>query len=345
MNILTDLLSWTLYDNVSVEDDHFVLDIWGSDASSVTGSIEWAQPTAAGDRFTGELVWEITTPPASDVWFILLNDEGGQLFSHQLYGEDMPTSGSVSIDVALPVGAIPYTTIGVAPDNVFQNPPGTDHIGTITLTSAVSISTAPWWYCAPKEPVVCPVRPTEFVPFSEYDADFKYPLASSRVAKPVPKTAAGECQPCSPTLIECSEESNPEPVCGWVPISESGYGYQFLNYGEASLASMVDSVVSYVGDDTTSWGIDIHFVAPLVRVTCLEWSAEADGGNASFAWGMGSQYNVAVDPTTSFAPSPLEMQLAIFEGDSSNFSFYSPVSEGNPRSYSFLVEVFMCPDQ
>ena len=40
----------------------------------------------------------------------------------------------------------------------------------------------PWWLCKPKPPVVpCPVRPTTFVEFKDYDKDFTYPLASSRV--------------------------------------------------------------------------------------------------------------------------------------------------------------------
>jgi hypothetical protein len=40
---------------------------------------------------------------------------------------------------------------------------------------------SPWWYCPPKSPPEeCPTRPVGFVPFSEYDADFKYPLGSSR---------------------------------------------------------------------------------------------------------------------------------------------------------------------
>ena len=63
----------------------------------------------------------------------------------------------------------------------------------------------PWWYCVPKVPVICPVRETGFVPLSEYDADFKYPVASSRSVNKIEPTADGDCQPCTPTLIPPTE--------------------------------------------------------------------------------------------------------------------------------------------
>lgn len=40
----------------------------------------------------------------------------------------------------------------------------------------------PWWFCPPKTPPdECPIRPEGFIPFSEYDAGFKYGLGSSRI--------------------------------------------------------------------------------------------------------------------------------------------------------------------
>lgn len=76
---------------------------------------------------------------------------------------------------------------------------------TITPLSAVVPvdRVLPWWYCLPKvAPAPCPIRPTTFVPFKDYDPDFKYPLASSRVPRKNPLAPVGEeCATCSPELV------------------------------------------------------------------------------------------------------------------------------------------------
>lgn len=87
----------------------------------------------------------------------------------------------------------------------------------------------PWWLCVPKDPPEpCPVRPTGFVPFSEYDEDFKYPLASSRVPSQINRP--DDCVVCAPTIIE-GEVIPPEPVCVDVniePLISSTTGAKFL---------------------------------------------------------------------------------------------------------------------
>jgi hypothetical protein len=63
----------------------------------------------------------------------------------------------------------------------------------------------PWWYCIPKEAIpVPPARSTSFVVFADYDADYKFPLASSRVPAPI-KTGPFEegCHGCAPEIISC----------------------------------------------------------------------------------------------------------------------------------------------
>lgn len=61
----------------------------------------------------------------------------------------------------------------------------------------------PWWYCVPKTPPIpCPVRPTGFIPFADYDVGFKYPIASSRMPSKIQKTDEEGCVTCSPKLIE-----------------------------------------------------------------------------------------------------------------------------------------------
>lgn len=68
----------------------------------------------------------------------------------------------------------------------------------------------PWWLCVrPDPPEPCPVRinpAEEFVDFENYDADFKFPLASSR--KPMKIERPIDCIVCAPTLID---EIPPEP--------------------------------------------------------------------------------------------------------------------------------------
>lgn len=43
-----------------------------------------------------------------------------------------------------------------------------------------------WWVCPPKILLPCPLRPSTFVPFADYDVSFKFPVASSQVASQEP---------------------------------------------------------------------------------------------------------------------------------------------------------------
>jgi len=64
-----------------------------------------------------------------------------------------------------------------------------------------------WWLCIPEEPVPAPpTRPVGFVPLAEYDLDFKYPLASSRVPAPTNTAPMEEgCFGCGPEIVECPD--------------------------------------------------------------------------------------------------------------------------------------------
>lgn len=79
----------------------------------------------------------------------------------------------------------------------------------------------PWWLCVrPDPPEPCPVRTNpaeEFVPYDDYDADFKFPLASSR--KPMKIVRPQGCVACGPNLTDAVDpEPDPEPgvltLCG-----------------------------------------------------------------------------------------------------------------------------------
>lgn len=97
------------------------------------------------------------------------------------------------------------------------------------VAEAVIPTGLPWWYCTPKLPAEpCSERPEGFVPFSEYDADFKFPLASSRVPSKVKRP--DDCFTCSPTLIEASVtvcEPEPEGPCTTTGVV-SPYGYDTI---------------------------------------------------------------------------------------------------------------------
>lgn len=79
----------------------------------------------------------------------------------------------------------------------------------------------PWWLCVrPDPPEPCPVRTNpaeEFVHFEDYDADFKFPLASSR--KPMKIVRPQGCVACGPNLTDAVDpEPDPDPevltLCG-----------------------------------------------------------------------------------------------------------------------------------
>ena len=63
----------------------------------------------------------------------------------------------------------------------------------------------PWWFCTPAETVpVPPSRAEGFVLFADYDADYKFPLASSRVPAPAKVGPLEEgCHGCAPEIISC----------------------------------------------------------------------------------------------------------------------------------------------
>lgn len=69
-----------------------------------------------------------------------------------------------------------------------------------------SESVPPWWMCPVREPVEpCPVRPTTFTTFAEYDSDFKFPLSSSRVPAENPRPT--DCISCRPNVVDSDEST------------------------------------------------------------------------------------------------------------------------------------------
>lgn len=101
----------------------------------------------------------------------------------------------------------PFVGIGMfSPGDEFSSP-GFELLAIefqIWVEEALPTTTLPWWMCPPKETIEpCPIRPTGFVPFDEYDVDFKFPLSSSRV--PAKNPISTDCITCRPNLVDDSE--------------------------------------------------------------------------------------------------------------------------------------------
>jgi hypothetical protein len=94
----------------------------------------------------------------------------------------------------------------------------------------------PWWLCLaaeePTDPPPVRIDPAvEFVDLKNYDADFRYPLASSRVPSKINREAG--CVACAPELINAVEpepEPEPEPedpADVYVAFGEGTYTHEF----------------------------------------------------------------------------------------------------------------------
>lgn len=95
----------------------------------------------------------------------------------------------------------------------------------------------PWWLCLaaeePTDPPPVRIDPAmEFVALKNYDADFRYPLASSRVPSKINREAG--CVACAPELINAVDpgpgpgpDPDPDPADVYVAFGEGTYVYEF----------------------------------------------------------------------------------------------------------------------
>lgn len=130
------------------------------------------------------------------------------------------------------------------------------------IISEVSVS-IPWWACVrPDPPEPCPVRANpaeEFVPFWDYDADFKFPLASSR--KPMKIERPHGCVACGPNLTDADDpepDPDPEIAYAYVSIGEGTLLFPFnfppgLNEDEPLEVFLNESLVGGFSRDA-GWG-------------------------------------------------------------------------------------------
>ena len=109
--------------------------------------------------------------------------------------------------------------------------------GTISPFGTAVTVVPPWWLCLrPEEPTEPPpVRPdpaAQFISLAQYDADFRYPLASSRVPSKIKRELG--CIVCGPELIGAAPgpgpnpEPEPEPAeAAYAVFGEGTYVYEF----------------------------------------------------------------------------------------------------------------------
>lgn len=100
------------------------------------------------------------------------------------------------------------------------------------------IGCLPWWLCVrPDPPEPCPVRVNpveEFVGFNDYDANFKFPLASSR--KPMKIERPADCIVCAPTLLNQTDPVDPVCTAMTVRINQESYRLMLSDPGSITSA-------------------------------------------------------------------------------------------------------------
>lgn len=178
------------------------------EAGSPNGSFAIISLNAASQGDTLTFTFNLTgfDPDVGGEGFLNVLEDNTPVFSQSL-NEGLPITGTV--DLVCEEGRF-YKVMVTSSASGYDYSNFYDFMGTLTPTATPSPAIAPWWLCAPKEPLPpCPVRPTGFVPFDQYDADFKYPLASSRVPSKV--VLAEDCISCSPGSVTDIAPTPPDP--------------------------------------------------------------------------------------------------------------------------------------
>lgn len=212
MNIFTDPSLWRdlnfdsppIWWNAETEQYEILIDESGSPAGAF--SIVSLNAASAGDTLSFDFSLTGFDPQTGGEGFLNVIQDNTVVFSQSL-NDGMPVTGSVNL--VCEEGSF-YKVMVTASAGGYDYTNFYDFMATLTPADAPVPTVAPWWLCPPKEPVEpCPVRPTGFVPFDQYDADFKYPLASSRVPSKV--VLAEDCISCSPASTTNIDPPAPEP--------------------------------------------------------------------------------------------------------------------------------------
>lgn len=196
-NLLLDQTLWEAVD-ASFDTGQCTFNIGGTYAVHPSGSIQLIDSIPADATLrancTVTLGGEVYPTPN-----FFIESNGDILFTHSLvdggtFTFDIPLTdylnGSLHIYADSPYGYESFGNVIVVPIADVPEEPGEN-------------GTSPWWLCDTKPTVTpCPVRPQGFVPFNEYDADFTYPLASSRVPMKLDSTSSENCVPCNPVTTD-----------------------------------------------------------------------------------------------------------------------------------------------
>lgn len=180
-----------------------------------------------GDTLTGTFQWTMDTPSPL-TWY--LNLAQYDVLNGRTIIDSIPFDFNVETPFSFDL--TPY--VGVERDiyllftNTEDYPYTVASYGLgITLHPTVNpdpVTCLPWWLCTPRDPPEpCPVRVNpveEFVGFNDYDANFKFPLASSR--KPMKIERPDDCIACRPTLVDevaPGPDPDPEPECATLTVT------------------------------------------------------------------------------------------------------------------------------
>ena len=158
-------------------------------------------------------VGEFNPDGSQQVYIKIISQSDGMIYEEEIFGG---ATGHVNVELVEGQNySINITTSGGMDSHSFYG-----FSALLVPVMPAPIGRLPWWLCVrPDPPEPCPVRPTEFVPFDQYDADFKYPLASSRV--PLKITKPEGCVVCAPTLVDAVDppDPEPEPLCASITFN------------------------------------------------------------------------------------------------------------------------------
>lgn len=206
--------------------------------------------------------------------FVFVNQSGtghelfATIVNHSLEG----TGGTATINQPLPWHEHEVTIEDITPESVNQEFVGIGSIGTAPDVDPplfartayewqiwVDDTRPPWWMCPVPTPVEpCPIRTTDFVPFDQYDVDFKFPQSSSRVPAKNPRPT--DCITCRPNIIDpvIPEPEPPEVTCISITIYDGNSSNAQIRLEDMTdLPSWFDEnsnftvLLEYTGGDAT----------------------------------------------------------------------------------------------
>lgn len=298
MNLLLDPNKWASYDgsvppiewNAAAKQYEFLID--SSGASVMVDLLYSNAPAEAGDVLKGIFRIDGINVDTVDDTFFVIEIDGGMVVQSLVqvpfeYEIDLECDGGELYTISLHRSSGGQQRI-YSLESVL--------IPTADPTPDPSGTRRPWWLCVPKAPVEpCPVRPAGFIPFGEYDQDFKYPLASSRV--PAKSKRPTDCIACAPSLNPEPETPCPEPVREQIQLCWRPNEGPMYIFPHESLDENMPMILEYKDwNDTLTHAVYIY---------------SQDVGHSQF------DYDGVWTSATNAGPGDMSVPMVIYQGDKS----------------------------